>query len=92
MRAKEKPSCSSRGFKNYSIVAFFSFEGYSIVAELAPASPSCSPTKSSSLLDCGSVAQGLLNRAWVRDITIAFTVQVLMGNVHVWSLIESLSR
>ena len=36
-----------------------------------------------------TVAQGLLNRAWVRDITGALTVQVLIEYLQVWNLVQN---
>ena len=36
-----------------------------------------------------TVAQGLLNRAWVRDITGALTVQVIVEYLQIWNLVEN---
>ena len=35
------------------------------------------------------MAQGLLNRAWVRDITGALTVQVIVEYLQIWNLVEN---
>jgi mannosyltransferase OCH1-like enzyme len=36
-----------------------------------------------------TVAQGLSNRAWVRDITGAITVQVIVEYLQIWNLVEN---
>ena len=36
-----------------------------------------------------TVAEGLSNRAWVRDITGAITVQVIVEYLQIWNLVEN---
>ena len=56
------------------------------IKEIAPALLATVPPK---VQKQRTVAQGLLNRTWVKDITGALTVQVLVEYLQIWNLVEN---
>ena len=57
------------------------------VAELAP---SLIKAVSKRAVKGRTVAQGLLNRTWVSDITGALTVQLLLEYLLIWDMVDGL--